>query len=329
MFRARVQGCRFFVLLLGVLAVACASSGKVGRAGVDGRGPSALGPTEHAFARLRAKGVSEEFLQVIAANYREDERARVLDLNLLGFLKTRPPAQEVIPNWEIDRVNRFVKQYKQTFHSVEKKFPVPRQVIASLLWVETKHGRDLGTFHTASAFFSLAMADYPTILDQTLEVAKSRAKDFTKEIEQRVIARSTAKADWAAGELLALQELHGKNYKDAVTLKGSFAGAFGMAQFLPSSYLSWAKGKKQTANLFRPEDSIYSVANYLSSNGWKRRDRESQEGALFHYNRDRNYVNRILTMSECAREQQQHPKKPKAKGKRAVASTSNCRVQLL
>lgn len=286
---------RFWILLPLLIFAACAGPN------AGSRQLSSLGPTEHALTRLRAKGLSEEFLQLIVQNYKEEERAKVLDLNLLGFLRRRPITNESIPGWEIDRANQFIRRHKKTFHSVEKKFPVPRQVIASLLWVETKYGRDLGTFHVASAYFSLAMADYPTILDQTIEVARTRAPELDRAMEQKVIDRSRTKAEWAAGELLALQQLHKKNYKDAVTLKGSFAGAFGLAQFLPSSYLSWARGAKTTPNLFNAKDSIYSVANYLAANGWKKKDRESQEGALFHYNRDRNYVARILRMSDCLR----------------------------
>lgn len=310
-----MQGClRFFSLLL--LLTACSSIP------VAGRTPSSSGPIEHAFSRLREKGASDTYLRMLQDNYREDERMRVLDLNLLGFLKMRPEQIETIPGWELQKIERFIKKNQKPFAEVEKKFAVPKEVIASLLWVETRHGKDIGRFHVASAFLSIAQADYPTILDQTMDLARSRVNTLTPEIEARVIERSKRKSDWAVDELMALEEVHNKNYKRVEKLEGSFSGAFGMAQFLPSSYLAWAKGRKRQPNLFKADDSIYSVANYLTVNGWKKKDRESHEAALFHYNRDRNYVNRILKMSECLKS----PAKRKLwKGKkRRVASLGSC-----
>lgn len=282
----------------------------------SGRVISSVAPREHAIARLRAKGINADFLDLVVKNYREEERAQVLDLNLLGFLKKRPEQDERVPRWELDRVRKFLYQNRSSFRDAEKRYAVPREVIASLLWVETKYGRDAGTFHVASSFFSIAQADYPTILDQSLDRAKQlNGGDLTPEIEAKVAERSRSKAEWAANELMALQEIHQRGWKDAVTLKGSFSGAFGMSQFLPSSYIAWSRGRKDKANLFDAGDAILSVANYLTANGWKRKEDESHKAALFHYNRDVNYVNRILRMGDCLLEE----KKPKAKRKIATS----------
>jgi membrane-bound lytic murein transglycosylase B len=310
-----MHGCLVFLLFI---FTACASK----TATLNGdRAIASSGPMDFAFSKLRDKKVSEDFIDLLAANYQEKDRARVLDLNLLGFLKMRPEQEESIPGWELEKVEKFLQKNKKTFSEVEKKFPVPKEVIASLLWVETKYGRDVGTFHVGSAFLSIAQADFPTIIDQTMETAKKIRSEITPEIEARIIERSKLKAEWAVGELVALEEVHENGFKNAVTLRGSFSGAFGMAQFLPSSYLSWAKGRKNQPNLFKADDSIYSVANYLSVNGWKKTERESHEAALFHYNRDKNYVNRILRMGDCLKSSKLRSKwKMKKKGK----STRTC-----
>ena len=308
---------RFFGLLFSLALVACAASSTA----QTSRAPSSTGPMSHAISKLREKGVNESFLTLLQDNYRESERARVLDLNILGFLRERPEQDARIPAWELKRVEKFLRKFRTVFREAEKKFRVPKEVVASLLWVETKYGRDIGTFHVGSTYLSLMQADYPTILDQTLDLAKSRTEDFTREIEEKVIERSKAKAEWAAEELIALQEMHRKGYKDAAKLEGSFSGAMGMAQFLPSSYLTWAKGRRKQPNLFRADDSIYSVANYLSVNGWQRKDKKAQEGALFHYNRSRDYVNRILRMSDCLRSPS---KRKRWNSKRNIASSRSC-----
>lgn len=317
-----MQGCW---ILLVFFFTACAASSSVGNSNgsqsKSDRELASSGPVDFALEKLRQKGASESYLSLLERTYESEDRSKVLELNLLGFLKTRPDPDNRIPGWELERVEVFLKKNKKVFKEVEKSFPVPKEVIASLLWVETKYGRDAGTFHVGSAFLSIAQADFPTILEQSMETAKLMTKEYTPEVEARIIARSKSKAEWAVNELMALEEVHENGFKDAESLRGSFSGAFGMAQFLPSSYLSWAKGRKRQPNLFQADDSIYSVANYLSVNGWKKKDRTSHEAALFHYNRDRNYVNRILKMSDCLKS----PKlRAKWKKKRKVAAVRAC-----
>ncbi len=286
------------------------------------RVPSALGTTEFAAEKLRAKGASQEFINLVLKTYRADQREKVLDLNFLGFLRANlAKGNEKIPDWELRRVRKFIQKNKITFKEAEKQFRVPKEVIASLLWVETKHGRDLGTFHVASALFSMAQADYPTLLDQLLDGAKTRAANYDKEMEQRIATRAKSKSDWAVSELVALEEIHRKGWKNIEKLNGSFSGAFGMAQFVPSSYITWAKSKKTKPNLFKADDSILSVANYLHSNGWEKK-KATHKAALFHYNRDNAYVTHILRMSDCL-------KKPRSKAKpkknaRGMASVPPC-----
>jgi membrane-bound lytic murein transglycosylase B len=284
---------------------------------------SSVGPIEYAAQKLLAKGLRKDFLELVRRNYREDQREKVLELNVLGFLQSnRATGDEPIPSWELKRVRSFLQNHRRAFSAAELEFHVQKEVIASLLWVETHHGRDLGHFHVASALFSLAQADYPTLFDQLLDQARKKASDYDRLMEGKIQDRARAKSEWAMTELLALQEIHGRGWKNAEKLQGSFSGAFGMAQFMPSSYLTWAKAKneKKQPNLFRAEDSIMSVANYLSANGWQGKDRVAQEGALFHYNRDKAYVTHILRMSECLR----RPSGPRSKAKRNTASSPSC-----
>lgn len=307
-----------------IFLVSCASSPSAKTEAEAFRSLSALGPTEFALQKARAKGVSENFLGLVLEHYKADQRDRVLDLNFLGFLRVnQATGHEKIPGWELERVQKFIRKNRAAFQDAEKKFRVPREVIASLLWVETKHGRDVGTFHVASALFSMAQADYPTLLDQLLDTAKSRASSYSKDMELKIANRARLKSDWAVSELAALEEIHNKGWKNVRTLNGSFSGAFGMAQFVPSSYLTWARTRKNgktKPDLFRAGDSIVSVANYLHSNGWERK-KETHEAALFHYNRDKAYVTHILRMSDCLKKVPKHrPQPAQKKGGRGMAS---------
>ncbi len=313
---------RFAAFFTFILLASCASTPTAKTEADAFRGLSALGPTEFAAQKARGKGVSDSFLTVVMENYKADQRDKVLELNFLGFLRVnQATGNEPIPAWELERVHKFIRKNKNTFKDAEKKFRVPREVIASLLWVETKHGRDLGTFHVASALFSMAQADYPTLLDQLLDSAKQKSSALTKEMETRITERAKRKSDWAAAELAALEEIHVKGWKNVKTLNGSFSGAFGMAQFVPSSYLTWARSNKKRPNLFQAQDSILSVANYLRSNGWETK-KETHEAALFHYNRDKAYVTHILRMSDCLKKPV--PKASKGRGTASKKKPASC-----
>lgn len=267
------------------------------------RNPSSeLSPIDFAAKKILATGLPADFVKELQEYYVQDEREKVLELNILGFMRATAKNGNLdprIPEGELKRVRKFLREHKSEFSQVERKYKVPKEVIASLLWVETKYGRDIGSFHIPSVFFSLVQADHPAILQNTVAVAKTKVDEFSPELAEKIKNRSLKKSIWALEELKALEQM--RNLKDLKTLKGSFAGAFGMAQFLPSSYLSWAKTKRKKANLFRTDDSIQSVANYLKSNGWIEDSPATHESALFHYNRDKDYVSRILRMSDCLR----------------------------
>ncbi|MCO5143062.1 MAG: lytic murein transglycosylase [Oligoflexia bacterium] len=268
------------------------------------RGLASVSSEEYGVEKLKSAGLSQEFISSVVENYRSDEKTKVIELNILGFLKIRPTHNTSlkIPTYELVKVQKFLRKYRTQFSRAEKRFHVPKEIIASLLWVETKYGRDVGTFHVPSVFFSLLQADHPDQIQETLSSAQVIVKDYSEETEQKVKERSKKRSDWALEQLQALNEIHTRGWKDLNTLVGSFSGAFGMPQFIPSSYISWAKSAhgKKVANLYLASDSIFSVGNYLKTNGWGKK-RSQQKSALLHYNRDPYYAGRILKMGSCVK----------------------------
>ena len=81
-------------------------------------------------------------------------------------------------------------------------------------------------------------------------------------------------------------------------LKGSWAGAFGICQFLPSSYLNWAVDGNDDGNinLYEMDDAIFSVANYLINHGWSEQP-EDQKKAVFTYNNSSDYVDAVIQLA--------------------------------
>ncbi|AOE50781.1 lytic murein transglycosylase B [Kangiella sediminilitoris] len=143
-----------------------------------------------------------------------------------------------------DRIKKGVEFYKENYEllkKAEEKYQVPAEVITAIIGVETKYGRIQGSDAVIDALNTLAF-HYP-----------KRGSFFAGELEQYfVLAREQG---WEIGEP-----------------KGSYAGAMGMGQFIPTSYRHYAvdfdgDGK---INLFNnTADAIGSVANYFSVHGWK------------------------------------------------------------
>ncbi|HFE37447.1 MAG TPA: lytic murein transglycosylase B [Gammaproteobacteria bacterium] len=135
----------------------------------------------------------------------------------------------------------FWLQYAALLKEAEKTYGVPAEIIVAILGVETRFGRIKGGFRLVDSLTTIAV-DYP-----------KRRQYFLKELEQAF--------------LLAREE----NF-DLLSLVGSYAGAMGMAQFMPSSYRHYAvDGDNDGVRdlLHNPADAVGSIANYLKLHHWK------------------------------------------------------------
>ena len=140
------------------------------------------------------------------------------------------------------KVNIGVKTYKKNSNlitKVEKKFKIEKELLLSLMGIETNFGKYLGKMDILS---SLA----------TLSYDKRRSEFFTKEL------------------IIALKLIDNKKIK-VNELYGSWAGAFGNFQFMPSTIQNNAidYNNDNLIDLKSTEDSFASAANYLSKMGWK------------------------------------------------------------
>ena len=135
----------------------------------------------------------------------------------------------------------FWNKYRSALQRAEQTYKVDAAIIVAIIGVETLYGRNKGSWRVIDALATLGF-DYPR-----------RGKFFQKELEEYL--------------LLAKEER-----VDPFSLKGSYAGAMGWGQFIPSSYRAYAvdfDGDGRRDLLTNPVDAIGSVANYFSEHGWK------------------------------------------------------------
>jgi membrane-bound lytic murein transglycosylase B len=148
--------------------------------------------------------------------------------------------QGFVSSLRIEQGKNFLKKYSKVFDEVEKKYGVSRFIITAILGVETNYGGYTGKVNVLNALSTLAF-EHPR-----------RSSFFTNElIEYIVLCREQS---WEVNERF-----------------GSYAGAMGMSQFMPSNYRRLAVDGDSNGeiDLFHPVDAIHSIANYLVHHGWK------------------------------------------------------------
>ena len=109
------------------------------------------------------------------------------------------------------------------------------------------------------------------------------------------------KSKWAYDELKAFLKYTIREGIDPVDINGSYAGALGISQFMPSSILDYAQDGNSDGqiDLFSHADAIESVASYLKKNGWHRGIKAKKASkVLYRYNRSQYYVKTVLKISE-------------------------------
>lgn len=251
--------------------------------------------------RLYENGVDSGFVFKLLSHPDTEFDESFVKINVVGYGKPASYAKHYNA-YSVKKSKEFYKEYYEVLDSAEKKYGVPKNVITSILWIETRHGGYLGNSHVPSVYLSTALACQPEYFSMNLgRIYESRhyRKSREEEMREKILARSIKKSEWAFGQLLALEELNEVSPVDVMELRGSWAGAFGISQFLPSSYMSWAVDGDgdNIVNLFEYHDAIFSVANYLKTNGWGPTDKE-QKSAVFHYNNSTAYVNAVLKLAE-------------------------------
>jgi membrane-bound lytic murein transglycosylase B len=178
----------------------------------------------------------------------------------------QPPPVGTAKNWRVYR-SRFIdpvrikagvafwQANREALERAEKTTGVPAEIIAGVIGVETIYGQQMGTFRVLDALTTLAF-DFPANHP-----------------------RASARSEFFKGELEQYLSLTHRTGVDPLSMRGSFAGAMGMPQFMPSSWVKYAidfDGDGRIDLFNSAADVIGSVANYFVAFNW-------QSGMPTHY----------------------------------------------
>lgn len=227
---------------VGLLLAGCSVTAEKAVADKKSKGYAGHAEAQKFISELTEEGYSEEYLVDVLNKARRQE----------SILKAMSRPAEKRLTWgeyrkifiEPKRITQGVKFWQENraaLERAEKEYGVPAEIIVSIIGVETRYGRITGSYRVLDALATLGF-DYP-----------KRGKFFQ-------------------GQLKAYLKMIDEEKLDITALKGSYAGAMGYGQFIPSSFRSFAvdfdgDGKRDIWN--NKTDAIGSVANYFARHHWR------------------------------------------------------------
>jgi membrane-bound lytic murein transglycosylase B len=170
-----------------------------------------------------------------------------------------PPSSPTAKNWAVYRARvieptriqagaRFWQTHRSALERAEREYGVPASMIVGIIGVETLYGQNTGNFRILDALATLTF-HFPSAHPR----ASARQAFFQSELEQFLLLTSRSGAD-------------------PLTIRGSYAGAMGLPQFMPSSWTKFAvdfDGDGRIDLFGSPQDAIGSVANYFKAFDWR------------------------------------------------------------
>lgn len=203
---------------------------------------------------------------------------------------------EVITPENVQKCYEFMKEHEELFQKAQDKYHVPKEVLVSLLMVETRLGTIMGSEKAFWSLACMALAEEPEHVESYLA-----RLPFTEAHAGWLDGVLKARSQWAYTELKALILYCRLHEHDPLQIKGSIYGAIGICQFMPSNISFYAVDGNADGkiDLFSLEDAVPSAANFLKTHGWRKNsDHQKQVRLLKYYNHSTAYANTILGLSD-------------------------------
>jgi membrane-bound lytic murein transglycosylase B len=256
----------------------------------------ASSPFQSLTPRLSQDGFDSEFLSNLLMDARTE-----LNLSLMIIsLESRETADlyvQFLTQEAILHSKKFLRQNLKILRKAENKFSVEKEVIVAILLVESRFGENIGKCRLIPTLASIALMDSPDHLQKNYLILREMDPDLSYEWIESLAKK---KAHWAYHELKCFLNIIRHEKIDPLEVYGSYAGALGMAQFVPSSYLSYALHPESFENwLLSKEAAIFSIGNYLKSHGWRKSlPIEKKKQILWYYNHSKPYGETIVQLAQ-------------------------------
>lgn len=245
--------------------------------------------------RLAADGFDREALNRLFARPEVAFEARGVGLFFVHS-EARLDYTQFLRSERLLKAEEYLRSHAEALGASQARFGVEPQVITAILLVETQLGTITGSRSVLNTLATMAaLADAATrerLWASMAEEGRLPRADFDAKADRR--------SGWAYQELKALLTYTGRENLDPAAIPGSYAGALGICQFMPSNALRLAVdgGGDGRIDLFDHTDAIASVGNYLKHHGW-RSDLSPQKKyeVIRRYNYSKPYAETVLEIA--------------------------------
>jgi membrane-bound lytic murein transglycosylase B len=246
--------------------------------------------------RLSQDGFDFEFLSKLLTDPRAGFMPEMMRISLISRETPALYGQFLDPE-SILLAKTFHRQNRAILKQMEKRFHVENEVIVAILLVESRFGENIGKFRVIPTLASMALMDSPENLQKNYLSLQEIDPELSHEWIEGLAKR---KARWAYHELKCFLRIVRDEEIDPLEVYGSYAGALGMPQFIPSSYLTYAISKSSFGRwLISKEEAIFSIGNYLKFHGWKKNlSPKKKKQVLWTYNHSEPYIETILQVAQ-------------------------------
>jgi membrane-bound lytic murein transglycosylase B len=257
--KRRFSGPAAFTVFLALTGCASTGPGNAADRPITSPGAAAVTPDEQVFAdfikdfraeALRA-GVTAETYDKATAGIHINERVKTLNENQPEFTRqVWDYLSGAVSDWRVTRGKEVLGDNASLFRSIQRKYSVPKEVVAAVWGLESAYGRDTGSFNIFEALATLAYHGPRTA--------------FGRE------------------QLIAAMKIMQQEKLEPSQMTSSWAGAIGHTQFVPTTFLLHAVDGDGDGvrNLWNAPDALASAANYLKVSGWQAGERWGQEVQL-------------------------------------------------
>jgi membrane-bound lytic murein transglycosylase B len=198
--------------------------------------------------------------------------------------------------WSIKQARKYMQKHHAALTKTEKDYGVDKNIITAIILVETGLGTTLGNSRILNTLSSLSSFRDAAVRESFWSDFDNKDDLSRKDFERKAIRKS----GWAYRELKAFLEYTDREKFDPTTIRGSYAGALGISQFMPTTLMAYARDGNQDGriDLFNHSDAMASIASFLKRYGWKPGiSNEKAKKIIYRYNHSDYYVNTIIKIS--------------------------------
>ncbi|MBL0716295.1 MAG: lytic murein transglycosylase [Desulfosarcina sp.] len=257
-------------------------------------------PGPEFFEPLQKRLVSDGFDQTRIDNLftRPETAAEINGVSLFfRHSEARLDYNQFLRPRRIDMARQYLEAHAADLAAAEKRYGVPPEVITAVLLVESNLGGMSGRQVVFNILATMATLEGPDAREAFWATMPTEKRLSRKNFN----AKARRKSRWAYSELKALLKYGSREDFDPLVIKGSYAGAMGYCQFMPSNALKLGVDGNGDGrvDLYTHADAIASVGNYLKHHGWRSDlSHKKRYQVVLKYNYSKPYANTILKIGD-------------------------------